>query len=262
MENKSVRNGTVDFLKFLFCVVIMLRHSEYALPQGTFDFLWRGAICVEFFFLVSGYLMACSAKRRLQTPKLAGIGDETITFMRRKIAILLPTLPLAVLISFVVTEISKQTTGILEWFRAFTVMLWDLLILPAAGFGNLNERWYIGCMLLVMFVFYPVMLKSFNVFIRIIAPLTAIFVLGYIYKNYGELVNPQLYLGHMYKGMLRAIGEIALGAAMYPLIEWLKKLRLTPFLKMLVTVTELVCVFVAVFLMFKAKRKDYDFFIM
>ena len=262
MKPQTNRNGTVDFFRFVFCFVILLRHSEYALPSGTFDFLKRGALCVEFFFLVSGYLMARSAQRRLEAPKLGSTGMETAGFLRRKIATLLPTLPVAVLISFVVTEISKQTAGVGNWFKAFTEMIWDLLMLPGAGYGNTSERWYISCMLLVILVFFPVIIKHFDLFVRVIAPLIAVFTLGWIYKNYKELINPHLYLGHMYKGLLRAFGEIALGVALYPLIEWFKTLRFTRPVKLLVSFTELACAAASIFMMATVKGKDYDFFIL
>ena len=262
MERRSARNGTIDFLRFIFCFIIALRHSEYVVPAGTFDYLRRGALCVEFFFLVSGYLMVCSAERRLEAGNVKKAGSETTSFLYRKIAALLPTLPVTVVLSCIVLNISNQTTGILNWAKALGGMLWDFLLIPAAGFGTPSERWYIGCMLLTMLIFYPIVLKRFDIFTRVIAPLIAILVLGYIFKNYRELTGPHIYLGHMYKGVLRGFGELALGAAMHPFIKWLKTLRFTAPVKLLITLAEILCVAVGVFLMVKVKGPDYDFYIL
>ena len=262
MDQHSQRNGTVDFLRFLFCCVIMLRHSEYALPPGTFDFLKRGALCVEFFFLVSGYLMVCSAARRLQAPALSGTGAETVSFMKRKLRTLLPTVPVAVVIAMLVTEISKHTTGLAGWGKAAMNAVWDFFMLPSAGFGWPTERWYISSMLLVMLAFYPILIKHFDAFVKVIAPLIAVFILGWIYRNYKELISPYLYLGHMYKGHLRAIGEIALGAALFPLIRRFSELRLNKIAKAAVTCAEVLCAAGSVALMATVKSKDFDYLVL
>ena len=262
MQKQTARNGEIDLLRFLFCCVIMLRHSEYALPEGTFDYLKRGALCVEFFFLVSGYLMVCSAERRLQAPRLAGPGTETWFFMKRKLITLMPTVPVAVVIAWIVTETSKQTAGALAWGKSIMNMIFDFLLVPSAGFGWPTERWYISSMLLVMLLFYPILLKHFDAFVKVIAPLAAIFTLGWIYKNYKELISPYLYLGHMYKGHLRAFGEIALGASLYPLVRRLAKPELTRAAKVLVTCAELLCAAGSVILMCAVTSKEFDYLVL
>lgn len=51
------RNYTLDFLKFVFAIIVMLFHSNsLTSDQGQMIFL-NGRIGVEFFFLVSGCLM-------------------------------------------------------------------------------------------------------------------------------------------------------------------------------------------------------------
>ena len=57
------RNYTLDFLKFVFAVIVMLFHSNSLTnDRGQMIFL-NGRIGVEFFFLVSGCLMCESALR-------------------------------------------------------------------------------------------------------------------------------------------------------------------------------------------------------
>ena len=56
-ENKipenSKRNGFIDFLKFIFAIIILIHHSWQFFP-----ILPIGYIGVELFFLVTGWLMA------------------------------------------------------------------------------------------------------------------------------------------------------------------------------------------------------------
>ena len=58
------RNGSIDFWKFIFSLVIMSFHSIYFAGDEKFLF-YNGANMVEFFFLVSGFLMAghCSLEK-------------------------------------------------------------------------------------------------------------------------------------------------------------------------------------------------------
>ena len=49
------RNGEIDLFRFIFAVVVLLFHFDPYLKWSIFK--W-GSIGVEFFFLVSGYLLA------------------------------------------------------------------------------------------------------------------------------------------------------------------------------------------------------------
>lgn len=46
------RNGMIDFMRFIFSIVIVLHHAS--LFRGT---MLAGYIGVEFFFIVSGWLL-------------------------------------------------------------------------------------------------------------------------------------------------------------------------------------------------------------
>ena len=65
MNQAKTRNGAVDLMRLVFCICIVLQHAVYAIPDDTPAILSRGSLGVEFFFLVSGYLLACSAHRYL-----------------------------------------------------------------------------------------------------------------------------------------------------------------------------------------------------
>ena len=50
------RNGKIEFLRFLFSLIIVVHHSRMFLGDEISPFL-GGSLAVEFFFFVSGYLM-------------------------------------------------------------------------------------------------------------------------------------------------------------------------------------------------------------
>lgn len=63
---KKKRNGEIEILRFLFCMYIFLRHGAPFLKMtgSDADLFARGALGVDFFFIVSGYFMAASAAKK------------------------------------------------------------------------------------------------------------------------------------------------------------------------------------------------------
>lgn len=59
---RKQHNVTIDFLRFLFSVIVVLHHSRYVLGDDNCYFL-GGSLAVEFFFFVSGYLLLVGADR-------------------------------------------------------------------------------------------------------------------------------------------------------------------------------------------------------
>lgn len=59
---RKQHNVTIDFLRFLFSVVVVLHHSRYVLGDDNCYFL-GGSLAVEFFFFVSGYLLLVGADK-------------------------------------------------------------------------------------------------------------------------------------------------------------------------------------------------------
>lgn len=59
---RKQHNVTIDFLRFLFSVIVVLHHSRYVLGDGNCYFL-GGSLAVEFFFFVSGYLLLVGADK-------------------------------------------------------------------------------------------------------------------------------------------------------------------------------------------------------
>ena len=59
---RKQHNVTIDFLRFLFSVIVVLHHSRYVLGDDNCYFL-GSSLAVEFFFFVSGYLLLAGADK-------------------------------------------------------------------------------------------------------------------------------------------------------------------------------------------------------
>ena len=77
-------------------------------------------------------------------------------------------------------------------------------------------------MLIAMFILYPILVKWFDLSTKVIFPLTALFLLGYLENTWG-ITDWDTWSGLCYTGILRAAGEIALGAAMFPAVKLLSE---------------------------------------
>ena len=58
---KKKRNNTIDILKFVFAICIVIHHicKKFHIP-----FFQRGLLAVDFYFIVSGYLFLKSIRKR------------------------------------------------------------------------------------------------------------------------------------------------------------------------------------------------------
>ena len=99
------RNGTIDFWKFIFSLWIVLNHIT--VYKGYLSMAIGGSVCVEFFFLVSGYLMANSMERTRATD--IELGKRTASFLFKKIKHIYPYFLFTWIFSFIVTHWVNHT---------------------------------------------------------------------------------------------------------------------------------------------------------
>lgn len=150
------RNGKIELLRFLFGAAIVILHSNTFKESGSF--FPRASLGVDFFCLVSGYLMAVSISKKNSAGPSADLGKETQNFLKRKIGALMPDFLIAYVIGFCVMQIRWHDSGIFELLKRFARCIWEPLFLTMAGFGDVRTNgvdWYLSAMILSMLVLYP-----------------------------------------------------------------------------------------------------------
>lgn len=236
---RKQRNGTIDFLRFLFALVVVIFHGRKLASDGEFALMERGNLAVEFFFLVSGYLMMRSAAR---VPENVSIGHETARFLARKIKVVYPS----ILYAFIPSMIIVISIGLAPApGESILSSVWEILLLRMSGIKGMTANtitWYISAMLISMLALYPLILKFRKDFAYIIAPLITIFFLGYICKIAGTLARPEKWLGILYQGIMRASAELSLGCICYQVSERLRKVPFTPLARALLTILQWSCI--------------------
>lgn len=80
-------------------------------------------------------------------------------------------------------------------------------------------------MIISMAIIYPICKKYFNLFIKYIAPIFSILILGYLGYTYGYLTGVNVWTGFAFKGLIRGFAEIMLGTFAYYLAKKLSEYK-------------------------------------
>ena len=258
-KQTKTRNGAIDFWKFVFSIMVVQFHSSNLTKIKTTPFV-GAAIAVEFFFLVSGYLMAASISRYEEAD--IKVGRDSRKFMLHKIKGLCPEIFIAWGIGFVVQHIARKNVSLSSLVKDLMTGVWDMFFLRESGLEGFKANpaaWYISAMLLAMLVLVPLFLKNRDVFLNVWAPILAIATMGYLSKNVGDLRGPTDWLGFCYKGWLRAVGELCMGAICFGICTRMKRISYTVLAKILLTVMELFCYLGVIVWSYAHKGSRMDF---
>ena len=255
--SKYQKNGKIDFLKFLFAVVIVLHHGAKNITNIKNPLYTGGSLAVEFFFIVSGYLLMASVSRlHAHSQSLA---SDTRQFMWRKIKSLYPEVAIAFAIGFTLDLLLKNRTFQELWEMSFQ----NLFLLKMTGIGMVTinaQTWYLSSMLLCMLILFPLVRKYPDMMSKIVLPLIAVLLLGYFCLNKTHPRDPSaIWKEFTYKGNIRALAELSIGISLYPLAQKLRQINFSLFSRILLFITEWSC-YIAVYLYMRNKtatRLDY-----
>lgn len=256
MASRKNRNGKIDLLKFLFAVIVLIHHSRYVVGDENSLFL-GGSYAVEFYFLVSGYLMMASIKKMSQ--QTLSLGAETGAFLLKKYKSFCPEIILAYIIAFTVTLIAQKT----KFFDLLSTSFTEALLLGMTGLRvrTINGAiWYLSSMLISMAILFPLLRKYGDTALHIIIPVGSVLLLGWFCGNGKTPRNPTEWLGWTYRGNLRALAELGIGITLYPIVEKVKQLKFTVFGRILLTFVEYACYALLIHYMYAEKATRVDYF--
>ena len=215
----SKRNGEIDFFRFIFAVLIVFFHFN---SNFKFNFFVNGWIGVEFFFVVSGYLMARHVSlRNISSKDLGFIADETWQYLLNKIRSFYTYYVSVILLQVVIGNIIVNHSGSVKAGYSLLRSI-PTFSLTFMGLGNstslyVGNTWYLSAMLIAIFLLYPLLLRHYKFSVEIVFPFFAVFILGYLIAINNTIANWEGWSGLVYFGVLRAIAEIALGGSIFQL---------------------------------------------
>ncbi len=244
------KNGRVEMLRFLFALAILFFHihKRFAVDgnisigiKGIY-FFNHGYIGVEFFFLVSGYLLAASAYAKRNVPAEL-IGTETAQMIWKKIKNIFPYHMFAMVLTVIVngyflenTVKGRLTYALDSWASLFFVQIFGF----DSSWAN-KLTWYLDVWLVTTFIFWYFLRKHYEGFVKIACPLIGLFILGYMAYEYGSIAGIDGWTGHFYKCFLRGFAEMALGCSAYSMTREFNKIDFSKAGKRILAVVETVC---------------------
>lgn len=258
LSSNSQKNGTIEVLRFLFAICIVCIHLYNVSDLGHFKY---GHYGVEFFFILSGILMAQSIEKRMDTLQ-KDIGKGTIDLVTRKLKRIFPYVIIATISLILLYSIKYRNADILDLLMDGINLIPYLFFTNMAGLGETTSMyliitWYLSALFLSMMILAPIYIKYNSYAKNILFPLLGIFILGYLVLTEGTYTFYTQHPWGVNLGLLRAIGETALGASCYNLSMYLRNnYKLTTLGKTAVLSIELLCI--AVLMIFIEGSVFYD----
>ncbi len=228
---KTARIASVEFWRFLFTVLVCIYHMEIYYTSGKIFPSGTGA--VEFFFVLSGFLLAVSAARshavHPEPLSVRAASAQAVQYVWKKIRMIFPVLLVTLIVHIACNSIFYKT----DWLDAALHSEWELLFLVGTPFGYndglapIMPLWFLTALFIAGYVYSYLLSRRYELMLYL-APLIG--VLGYTYFTLNSTVVLDFYIkmGLLTAGTLRAFTEMALGIAMFRLYDFLRGRRIGP----------------------------------
>ena len=222
------RNGTIDFFRFVFAMGIVFCHANAIIP-----FMPNGWIGVEFFFLVTGWLMCNKAVNvehnisanefyRYIKHKISGFYPETIVAL---------VLGGGIIVIFCYTGIRGALSEIVH--TVLDSLLLQVIIGRSSNTGGV--MWYLSAMLWGTLVIYPVLVKFKEKFLKY-AVFISVMIYGFMLMKFNTVISVWepigFNIGHM--GLLRGIADMLMGCIAWFLTKKISGWKISAFFLMLI----------------------------
>ncbi len=207
------RNGTIDFFKFIFAIVIVFYHCAQFFHLKTSALVVCGYLAVEFYFIVSGWLLM----KRAESEKEENVFNATLKMTGKKYASFFIPLLIAVITSLGFRLYNTHLSA-KDVFYTIVLSSSDLFLLQMAKFQGVwttEVSWYLSALLIISFLIYPILVKRKDLFCKYLAPLFVLFIYGLFSATWGTVDGPAYEVGRVYKGVLRALAGLSLGCIAY-----------------------------------------------
>jgi len=251
------KNNNIEYWRLIFTILVCLLHFSATYFQGKSLFL-GGYISVEFFFILSGFLLFYTYDIK---PK-KGEGNPGFKYTINKILKLYPHYIFSFLFLFMYIIIvnGESIKGILVQMLQST---WEVLMLQMSG-GNYTlynyPTWYISALLIVGYLIYYLLDNYKKIFINLIAPFSIIFIYGFYSSKIGtiDVWHQVINLG-VKSGLLRAFAGMCLGCMCYVAYKKIKDIKVSNRVSNMLVIIEVLIFSVVVLLSIFIDHTQYDF---
>lgn len=183
-----MRNGTIDFMKFMSSIFIIFLHAlMFMEPHKGIPFT---ALAVDFFFIVSGYLVYTSTMKNKHKVKIEDLGGQTKQFFLNKIKKIYVEYAVSLAIGyFVLNIIFFQSFS--RCIKSFLVCIgeltfWNLFGFPTDGWSNVG--WYIITLFICSVIIFLILIKIEYNFYILLFPILIFLSYGFLIRNFNTFI--------------------------------------------------------------------------
>lgn len=237
MNIQKERNYYIDFLKFIFSLIIVSYHSWLFTGVYGTGYFNRGYFAVDFYFIVTGFLFINSIEKLSKKKTKENIGKLDIKFVWSRLKSLLPNIIFITIVGYILVNYRN----ILDYHLLFSdSTVTESLLLGFIGNGMTinNGIWYISVMLVMFFLLFPLAYKYKKTYNYYIAPLIIILSLGIVeyagLNIYDPVPRRFIFIDGFYKGLI----FMNLGVIAYEICNYMKSKKFSKKERIWITIIE------------------------
>lgn len=216
-----MKNNRIQFWRIIMTYIIAFYHLNKA-----YEIYTSGYIAVEFFFIVSGFLLMDKMDRTTQIGLKNKISP--LKYTAGKFERYFPHSAVAFFTAFLAVGVFKGY-GFKEWIRGLITHLPELFLvnmvgLPSGGGVSYNDiTWYLSALLILSYFIWLMIRWNKEIYSTFIAPMSVLVIYPLIYRNYGTLCVHEDIIGIFSTALLRGFADINLGIIGFYTCKWFKE---------------------------------------
>lgn len=253
------RNRAIEFYRFFAAALILCYHCHWFAYREDTQF--NGYyLFVEFFFILSGFLMMRSIRRSVTPEMRSHAANSAFTYTWMRLKAFYPHHLLSFILVLLIEIFlfrTKYTIELIEtgWTELLLVNLFGYV---RGGYINI-VCWYLSGLLFSSLAIHYLVLKDEDGFVKIIAPFVFVLFYGSLFDKIGCLATTIVFTRYSPPlGFMRSFAAITAGVVSYRIYEWLADVRL-PSERFLSTLTEAAILTASVLFMYNSNFTRFDF---
>lgn len=213
--SKTQRNCIIDLMRFVMTLSVVMVHLVSTYMKNELFILRGGSIAVEFFFILSGLLLAASAER---ADRSLAVWQSTWKTMKGKVSSIYPMWILSFVLRIVCQLIAgsypaDKVAGVVSESTSTLLMLTQLGLHDSPAV--IIYSWYIPVMLLCTLILYPILFTCRKGFTYTACPLIVLLGCTYLAGSTGSHFTRDAWLDFTFSATVRGLCDMCLGVIVY-----------------------------------------------